>query len=231
MIRSTNLRPATPASTSSQPVLVVDDHPLIRLGLRTLINSEADLCVCGEAAGLSQAMAEYRDTHPRLVIADVMLENGSGIDLTKELTAHDPGALVLIYSMHDESLYAERALRAGAKGYVAKDAPIEYVLTAIRRILQGRVYLSEAMTDRMLSRSVGLNGNGAHESPIESLSDRELEVFEELGHGVTTRQIAGKLHLSPKTIETYRENIKLKLNLRNATELTQHAVQWVLEGA
>lgn len=227
MIHPTNLRST---SVRSATVLIVDDHPMVRYGLKTLINAEPDLRVCGEASGLSQAMALFHQTRPHLVTADVSLENGSGLDLTKEILAHDPDACVLVYSMHEETLYAERALRAGAKGYLGKDASAERVLTAIRRILDGRVYLSESMTDRMLSRTVGLTEDTVDHSPIESLSDRELEVFEHLGHGVTTRKIAEKLHLSPKTIETYRENIKLKLNLRNATELTQHAVQWVLQG-
>jgi DNA-binding NarL/FixJ family response regulator len=129
--------------------------------------------------------------------------------------------------MHDEALYAERALRAGARGYINKEEATERMIAALRRVIDGHVYLSTAMTDRMLSRSIG--GEEPDKSAIETLSDRELEVFEQIGHGVTTRQIAEKLHLSPKTVETYRENIKAKLNLANATELTQHAVQWVLE--
>lgn len=209
-------------------VMIVDDHPIVREGLRLLINAEPDLTVSGQAEGLSQAMRTFHDTRPDLVIVDLSLENGSGIELIKELVSIQPSVRVLVCSMHDELLFAERALRAGAKGYINKDEPPQRMISAIRRVLDGRMYLSEEMTDRMLFRSVGGN-ELSEESPISTLSDRELEVFEQIGRGVTTRLIAEKLHLSPKTVETYRENIKAKLNLANATELTQHAVQWVLE--
>lgn len=208
-------------------VLVVDDHPIVREGLTAVINRERDLEVCGQAGGLSQAMKIYQQEHPDIVVADVSLEDGNGLELVKELVAQDPGAKVLMQSMHEESLYAERSLRAGARGYVNKEEVPEQIINAIRLVLRGRVYLSSRMTDRLLNRSV--RGSDADRSPIESLSDRELEVFEQIGRGMTTRRIAENLYLSPKTIETYRENIKAKLSLRNATELTQHAVQWVLE--
>ena len=209
-------------------VMIVDDHPIVREGLRLLINAEPDLTVSGQAEGLSQAMRAFHETRPDLVIVDLSLENGSGIELIKELVSIQPTVRVLVCSMHDELLFAERALRAGAKGYINKDEPPQRMISAIRRVLDGRMYLSEEMTDRMLFRSVG-GTELSEESPISTLSDRELEVFEQIGRGVTTRLIAEKLHLSPKTVETYRENIKAKLNLANATELTQHAVQWVLE--
>ena len=209
-------------------ILLVDDHPVVRKGLRMTIEAHAEFVVCGEAEGMSQAMQMYFDTHPDLIIADISLENGSGIELVKELVSHDSSLKILICSMHDESLFAERALRAGAKGFINKEEAIDKLIDAIQRIASGRVYLSEFMTNRMLVRQIG-NADEAEKPSIETLSDRELEVFEQIGHGVTTREIAKKLHLSPKTIETYRENIKHKLNLANATELTQHAVQFVLE--
>jgi len=209
-------------------ILLVDDHPVVRQGLRMMIEREGDMQVCGEANGMAEAMKAYFDTKPEVVVVDISLHNGSGIELVKELVAHDERLKILVCSMHDESLFADRALHAGAKGYINKEEATEKLIDAIRRVAAGRVYLSDQMTDRMLCRQVGA-GEEHPKSAIETLSDRELEVFEQIGHGVTTRQIAEKLHLSPKTVETYRENIKHKLNLANATELTQHAVQWVLE--
>ncbi|REJ91635.1 MAG: DNA-binding response regulator [Planctomycetota bacterium] len=223
-------RPSVDSKKNATRILVIDDHPVVRKGLKMMIEGEPDLTVCGEASGLSQAMQEYFATEPDVVIADISLENGSGIELVKELIAQDKDLKVLVCSMHEESLFAERALRAGAKGYINKEQATEQLIEAIRAVSKGRVYLSREMTDHMLCRQVGV-GKEPPKSEIETLSDRELEVFEQIGHGVTTRQIAEKLHLSPKTVETYRENIKHKLNLSNATELTQRAVQWVLENS
>lgn len=217
------------ANTRITRILIVDDHPVVRQGLRMTIECEPDLRVCSEAEGRSQALAAFHDSNPDLVIADISLENGSGIELVKELIAMKDDLRILVCSMHEETLFAERALRAGAKGYINKEQATEKLVAAIRQVASGRVYLSEQMTNRMLCRQIGGTQDDAGQSAIESLSDRELEVFEQIGHGITTRQIAEKLHLSPKTVETYRENIKHKLNLANATELTQHAVRWVLE--
>jgi len=225
----TSREPVT-ADRNTTRILIIDDHPIVRQGLKMMIEDEPDLTVCGEANGMSQAMQLYFETEPDVVIADISLENGSGIELVKELMAQDEDLKILVCSMHEETLFAERALHAGAKGYINKEQATEKLIVAIRRVAEGRVYLSDQMTDRMLCRQVG-TGDEPPKSTIETLSDRELEVFEQIGHGVTTRQIAEKLHLSPKTVETYRENIKHKLNLANATELTQHAVQWVLENS
>jgi len=225
----TSRQPAT-AHAKATRILIVDDHPIVRQGLRMTIEAESDLTICGEAEGMSQAMQLFLETAPDVVIVDISLENGSGIELVKELMSHNEDVRILVCSMHEESLFAVRALHAGAKGYINKEQATDKLVEAIRRVAAGRVYLSEQMTDRMLTRQVGA-GDEPPQSAIESLSDRELEVFEQIGHGVTTRQIAEKLHLSPKTVETYRENIKHKLNLANATELTQHAVQWVLESS
>lgn len=216
------------AGAETTRVLLVDDHPIVRQGLRMMIEQVPGLSVCGEAGGMAQAMKLYRDTTPDVIVTDISLEDGSGIELVKELVAHDKQVRVLVCSMHDETLFAERALQAGAKGYINKNEATDKLIEAVSRVAEGHAYLSERMTDRMLTRQIG-TGDGPPKSAIETLSDRELEVFEQIGHGITTRQIAEKLHLSPKTIETYRENIKHKLNLANATELTQHAVQWVLE--
>jgi len=208
-------------------VLIVDDHPIVREGIAAVINRERDMEVCGQAGGLAEAMRLHREEKPDIVVADVSLADGNGLELVKELVAQNADVKVLVQSMHEESLYAERSLRAGARGYINKEEAPTQLITAIRQVLKGRVYLSTRMTDRLLNRSV--RGVEADRSPIESLSDRELEVFEQIGRGMTTRRIAQNLYLSPKTIETYRENIKTKLSLLNATELTQHAVQWVLD--
>ena len=218
------------ASQRTIQLMIVDDHPVVRQGLRTMVDAEHDLQVCGEAEGMSDAMQMYFDHKPQMLVVDLSLENGSGLELIKELIAIDENLKILVCSMHDEELFAERALHAGAKGYINKQEATEQLITAIRQIVAGRVFLSQRMTERMITQQVG-SGNGTPEFSIDALSDRELEVFEQIGHGITTRQIAEKLHLSPKTVETYRENIKHKLNLSNATELTQHAVRWVLETA
>ena len=209
-------------------VLIVDGHPIVRRGLVSLLERQHDLSVCGEAEGAAEAMKLISEFQPQLVLLELPLRNGSGLDLVKELSSAEPAPKVLVFSHCDERLFAERVLRAGAMGFLSKTASLESILTAIRRVLADRIYLSEPMAEQMVSRAV--RGNGAEKvSPVSTLSDRELQVFELLGKGVPTRQIAQHLVLSPKTIETYRENIKLKLNLRNGSELTRHAVQWVLE--
>ncbi len=216
-------------STAVSRVLIVDDQPIIRRGFALLLQGQADLELCGEAANQKEAFLAYSQCRPDLIVVDITLREGNGLELAKDLVALDPQVKILMCSIHDETLYAERALRAGAKGYISKNAEPDILLAAMRRILDGQVYLSERMRDRMLVRLSGGNGVEWKASPMDSLSDRELEVFEEIGYGSTTREIASKLDLSPKTIETYRENLKQKLNLQNATELTQHAVKWTLE--
>lgn len=216
-------------ATAMSTVLVVDDHPIIRRGFAMMLRAEEDFKVVGEAADLTEAFQLFQQHKPDLVMVDLMLRQGNGLELTKELIAVNPQVKILICSVNDESLYAEQALRAGAKGYVCKHSEPKVIIAAMRRVLKGQHYLSENMVNRMLSRAVGRNGYNLKVSPMDSLTNRELEVFEEIGHGLTTRQIAQKLELSPKTIETYRENLKMKLHLRNATELTQHAVKWMLE--
>ncbi|MGC1275104.1 MAG: response regulator transcription factor [Planctomycetaceae bacterium] len=209
-------------------VLIVDDHPVVRQGLALLIDQQPDLEVCAEADSVVEAFNRYTESQPDLVIIDLSLKDGSGIELIKEIKARNEHAKMLVSSMHDESLFAERVLRAGAKGYISKQEATGNIVEAARQVLDGRVYLSTQMSDQMLHRMVA-SGEDADRSPIDSLSDRELEVFEMIGQGLTTRQIATKLDLSPKTVETYRENIKAKLNLPNGTALTRHAVQWLLE--
>jgi DNA-binding NarL/FixJ family response regulator len=206
-------------------VLVVDDHPIIRQGLTLLINREPDLTVCGEAVGASSAFDAIAAHHPDILVLDISLEGPDGIDVLKSLRLRDADLPVLILSMHDEAIYAERALRAGANGYIMKQEATESVLTAIRRILGGGVYVSEHMASTMLQQFVRHPG-AAGQSPLTRLSDRELEVFRLIGDGQGTRQIATRLHLSVKTVESYQAHVKDKLGLRNARELMQHAIQW-----
>lgn len=211
--------------TRKSRILIVEDHPIFRLGLGELINQEDDMEVCGGAQDVSQAWAEIKALQPDLVIADITLNNSNGIDLVKAVTKQYSSLPVLVLSMHDELLYAERAIHAGARGYITKQEAMESVVTAVRQVLDGKVYLNESMKDRIL---VGLTNKNAagDQSPINRLTDRELEVFRMIGQGFSTREIAGKLHLSAKTIGTYRERIKEKLNLKHANELVRYAVHW-----
>jgi DNA-binding NarL/FixJ family response regulator len=216
-----------PSATSARKskVLLVDDHPIVRQGLALLINREADLTVCGEADDGIAAIQAVANLHPDIVVLDISLNGPDGIDSLKTIRIKDPTLPVLILSMHDESTYAERALRAGANGYIMKQEATEKVLTAIRRILRGEVYLSECLTSRMLQHFVRGPVSSAG-SPLANLSDRELEVFRLIGEGHGTRQIADQLHISVKTVESYQAHIKEKMALRNARELVQHAVEW-----
>jgi DNA-binding NarL/FixJ family response regulator len=206
-------------------VLIVDDHPILRQGIGQLINAEPDLMVCGEAEDAHQALSAVGTTKCDIAIVDISLKGTSGIELLKNLKVHYPKLHVLILSMHDESIYAQRALRAGASGYIMKQEATEKVLGAIRKILNGEIYLSERLGSRMLSQLVG-GRSSLPSSPIDQLSDRELEVFGLIGQGHGTRPIAEKLHLSVKTVESHRAHIKEKMNLKNATELVHHAIQW-----
>jgi DNA-binding NarL/FixJ family response regulator len=205
-------------------VLLVDDHPIVRQGLALLINREPDLAVCGDAEEASSALSRIEDLEPDLIVVDISLKGPDGLDLLKDIRARDPNLPVLILSMLDELLYAERALRAGANGYIMKQEATERVLVAIRRILGGEVYVSDRMADRMLHRFVG-GGQAEQGSPIAALTDRELEVFRLIGEGRGTRQIAEELHISVKTVESYQAHIKEKLSLKNSRELVQRAIQ------
>lgn len=213
-------------------VLLVDDHPMIRRGIADLINAEPDLAVCGEAGTMQEAMALAQKSKPQLVIVDVSLNGNNGIELMKNLSTRWPGVPILAYSMHDEAIYAERALRAGAKGYVMKESPPELLLEAIRQVLKGKIYLSDPMSERLLGRIVRAGSTTPiAASPIEKLSDRELEVLELLGKGMRTSEIADQLCLSIKTIETYREHLKQKLSLGSGQELLRFAIEWSLNGS
>ena len=212
-------------------VLVVDDHPIVRERLAELINREPDLLVCGEAEDAIQAMERAAAVSPDIAIVDISLKDTYGIELIKQLKAGYPSLPVLVLSMHDESLYAERALRAGAKGYITKQEATKQILTAIRRVLNGGVYVSEKLADLILQRVSG-GPRGTAGSPAERLSDRELEVFQLLGEGMPVKQIAKNLHVSVKTIETHREHIKDKLGFKTSSELLRYAIEnAVQEGA
>jgi len=213
--------------TKKYKVLLVDDHPIVRQGLALLIDRETDLIVCGEADGAHSAFQAIASLAPDLVVLDISLTGPDGLDVLKEIRTKTANLPVLILSMHDEAIYAERAMRAGANGYIMKQEATEKVLVAIRRILQGDVYLSDRLTNTMLQQMV--RGNGPSKgSPLLNLTDRELEVFRLIGAGHGTRQIADELHLSVKTIESYQAHIKEKLALRNARELVQHAIEWTV---
>ena len=206
-------------------IYIIDDHPLLVKGLSELINAQPDLEVTGTTGEWTEALEAFKKKLPDIVILDVTLKNANGIEVLKNLKVHFPNIRVLMLSMHDENLYALRALKAGAQGYIMKAAATEKVVQAIRQILSGELYLSDVMAKKTMAQLVGRRKEpGA--SPLEDLSDRELEVFTMVGEGLTTRQIAEKLHLSVKTIETHKAHIKEKLNLQSATELVQHAIHW-----
>ncbi len=221
--------PAKPAGkdiTGKKRILLVDDHPIVRQGLAELIDAQKDLTVTGTASNMQTALDLIDKLIPDLVIVDISLSGNNGIELVKNIKVRHPKMLILMLSMHDESLYAVRSLRAGASGYIMKQEATDKVLTAIRQVLNGEIYLSEKMEKRMVSQLVGAGRTERTGNPIEDLTDRELEVFGLIGQGHGTRQIAEKLHLSIKTVESHRAHIKEKLNLKTATELVQHAIQW-----
>ena len=214
---------------AKRTILIVDDHPMFRRGLASLIESEPDLAVCGQAGNSTAALQAVQQSQPDLVIVDLALGESDGLDLVKEMKRRHPGIPTLVLSMHDEAVYAERSLRAGARGYVTKQQLDETVLVAIRRLLAGETYMSGTLEERLAARYVA-GRTLATDSPLEALSDRELQVFRLIGQGRSTRQIAETLHLSIKTIETHREHIKQKLMVGSATELAHRATQWVETG-
>lgn len=215
-----------PASNAKRArILIVDDHPTVRQGLAQTINSHPDLWACAEAADAAQAVRAVGKERPDLVITDLTLGARSGLELIKELKSRFPGLPILVLSMHDESFYAERALRAGAKGYIMKQEATEKVVDAARRVLRGEIHLSEKTAARLLSQ-ISTSGAEAAASPLKRLSNRELEIFGLIGSGYGTRQIAQRLSVSAKTVETHRQHIKEKLRLGSSAELVRHAIQW-----
>jgi DNA-binding NarL/FixJ family response regulator len=207
-------------------ILIVDDHPIMRRGLVELIKLEGDLAVCGEADSVKSALDLIGLRKPHVVLVDLSLKNENGLELIKDIRVRHPKMLVLVLSMHDESFYAERALRAGAKGYIMKQQAPGQFLQAIRRILAGEIYVSEAISAKLVSK-LAAGASAVQAFSPERLSDRELEVFRLIGTGLGTRRIADRLSRSVKTVETYREHIKFKLNLKDSSELVQTAIQWL----
>lgn len=214
------------AGSFKKKIIIVDDHPLMRKGLAQTLDNEHELQVVGQFDRAEQLLQEHEELNPDLVIVDVSLPGMSGLELVKHLVARDENIKILVVSRHDESLYAERVLRAGAKGYIMKLEASQVLVKAVRKILEGGIYMSDEMSEKLLMGIVK-GQKDLTESPIDQLSDRELEVFELTGKGNSTREIANQLHLSIKTVESYRARIKTKLNLENATELMVHAVKWV----
>lgn len=211
-------------------LLVVDDHPMMRHGIAQLLNGEPDMTVCDEAESARQAISQVREHRPDLVLADLTMPGKDGLDLIRDLQAQHPNIPTLVISMHDETLYAERVLRAGGRGYIMKHEGGDKLLAAIRRVLKGKVYVSERISEQILENLSGL-APAASSSVISRLSDRELEVFRMIGEANETREIAAQLGMSAKTVEAHRLNIKRKLRLRTSAELTRRAVLWVESGS
>jgi len=219
-------RAAKTVSTSRKRLLLVDDHPMMRAGLAQLINKQPEIEVCCEASNPAEALQEITRCQPDLLVTDITMPGRSGVEFIKDVIALHSSLLILVVSMHDELIYAERVLRAGARGYVMKEAGGEKLLLAIRQVLSGQVYVSGQMSASLLDSLTGRRPRGSS-SPIEKLSDREFEVFQLIGQGKSTRDIAQQLHISSKTVDVHRGHIKEKLELKNATALVRHAVRWV----
>ena len=216
---------APAGSRSRRRILIVDDQPLLRLGVRQVIEAQASLTCCGEVDSVRDARTAIRDLKPDAVMADISLRQGDGMELLREIRAHHPALPVLVFSSHDETLYAERLLAAGANGYLMKHASGDEVVAALQRVLSGGIYVSDAISNTML-RKFASDGAYAAANPIERLSNREVQILHMIGKGLSTREIALSLNLSVKTIESHRQRVKRKLNLSNATQLMQCAVNW-----
>lgn len=216
-----------PKPSAKRRLFLIEDHPVTREGFAQLLNYQSDLHVCGQAGTAAKAMLGIDTLRPDLAIVDISLAESNGLELIKDIKTRHPRIPVLVLSTHDESLYAERALRAGARGYVMKQAPTSELMKAIREVLAGEIYLSDAMRTRFVHKHLHSNDPVPRQTDMDSLSDRELEVFDLIGNGYTTRRIAAKLRLSISTVETYRAHIKEKLQLADGMELVTRAVEWV----
>jgi DNA-binding NarL/FixJ family response regulator len=219
-------RKASPAAELKKKALLVDDHPIVRHGLSMLINNESDLTVCGEADDAQRALRLITMTHPDIVVVDLFLKNASGLDLIKDIKIRFPQLPTLVLSMQEESLYAERSLLAGARGYITKQQAIQHIASAIRKVLNGEIHVSEEITKKILDRVLS-NPKDQENTRVGALSDRELEVFRLIGRGFGPQEIARQLGLSVKTVDSHREKLKRKLNLTSAAELTRYAVEWM----
>jgi len=220
----------SPVKDNRTRILLVDDHAVVRFGIAQHINRHSDMVVCGEEEDAANALSAIAKLNPDLVIADISLKDSSGLELMRNIKAQYSKLPGLVVSAHDESIYAEIAFRAGALGYLMKQEALEKVLTAIHRVLSRNIYVSDALATKMLQQQIRGKVD-IQESPVKSLSDRELEVFQLIGQWKKTGEIAHELHLSIKTIEYYREQIKRKLNLKNSAQLTQHATSWAQRGS
>lgn len=218
---------SAPASTEAptKNILIVDDHPVFRKGLAAVIHEQPDLHVCGEADNAKKALEVMRSKNPDIALVDISLPGANGIELTKMMLAENPRLIVLILSMHDESMYAMRALRAGASGYVMKAEALTHVVSALRKVIDRGIYVSTKLSESLIFKAVQ-GVNGVQKNPIERLSDREMEVFQWMGKGFGTKEIANQLNLSSKTIETHRAHIKEKLGFYDARELARFAIDW-----
>jgi len=215
----------SPGAKSRKRIMVVDDHPLMRAGLTQLINKQTTMEVCWEAGGPNEALSMIPQHHPDLIIADLTMKTGGGLEFIKDSRTLHENIPVLVVSMHDEKIYAERCLRAGASGYIMKEESAEHLVSAINRVLDGGVYLSETMSARILKSVSGANSRN-EDSPMQKLTDREFEVFQFIGRGKTTNEIAQELHISPRTVDVHRSQIKEKLHLKSGAALVHYAVQW-----
>ena len=209
-------------------ILIVDDHPVVREGMRQLVERDPDLTAAGDAGSAQEALSAIEERRPDLVTVDISLPGANGIELVKQIQARWPDLFVLVTSMHEEKIFAHRSLKAGARGYIEKGQGMREIRKAIHRVLAGKIYLSSEMTERALERAA--EGRSLDDTVVDRLTDRELEVFLHLGRGHTTQEIAERLSLSPKTIESHREHLKTKLDIANANELVYRAVEWVLRG-
>jgi DNA-binding NarL/FixJ family response regulator len=221
------MKAKNPAAKTRKRLLIVDDHPMMRQGLAQLIGAEPDLEIAGEAEDGRRAMEAVAAVKPDLVLLDISLPDKNGLELIKDIQAQHRGLPILVVSMHEETLYAERILRAGGRGYIMKQEGGNKLMDAIRQVLSGKVYVSDRMSSRILESLSHQTRPGSSASPVSGLTDREFEVLQLLGQGLATREIAGQLHLSIKTVEVHRANIKRKLELKTATELVRFAVRWV----
>lgn len=216
------------ANNRTTRILIVDDHPIVREGLNSLLSKQPDFEICGEADDVAHALSLVAETKPHVVTIDISLKSGSGLELIRRITESDRSIKLVACSLYDETLYAERALNAGALGYVNKHEATRTIVKAIRQVLDGKVYLSDRMSERLAQRLIGKRGK-VERPTVETLTDRELQVFQMIGNGLTTPEIARKLHLGIKTVETHRRRIKDKLKLKNTAQLARDAAQWVLE--
>jgi DNA-binding NarL/FixJ family response regulator len=216
-----------PKGTSPKKVLIVDDHPIVRQGIDLLLRDEEGLTVCAEAESVNEALDAIEQQEPDIAIVDLSLKESSGLELIKDIRVRYPNLKVLVLSMRDEGFYAERVLRAGARGYITKEEGPGKVVEALHKIMAGQIHVSESMASKVMSKIIDDGGESDDQSLVSSLTDRELEIFTLIGNGLPTREIGKRLHISAKTVDSHREHIKEKLQLDNATDLLKHAIQWV----